>query len=163
MIAASAIASVPFINTFSATYLTSLFDLDYAVRTHRRAGCAGDACLLVDAFRGMMSLFVDGILRKLKDPFRTCFNTESASFAFICFECQFCHNILLCNSCSFIPVSSAMSSGRDRRSCLPAVPPRFFPHLSSPEEVPQGRPPLSRSRPTPVPFPVPSPPQGWNC
>ena len=114
MIAASAIASFPFINTFSATSFTSLLNPDNAVRTHRRTGCARYAGCFVSALRRMVSLFIDLILRKLKDSFGAGIDAETAAFAFVCLKRQFSHIFLpFLFAPVSIQVSSASASGTD--------------------------------------------------
>ena len=101
MIAASAIASLPFINTLSAIFHSSflsallLFYLDDHVRAHGSAECASEAgCLICDLCR-VVTFFVYLIGRKSEDLLRANVDAKSASLAVVCVKCLLSHCFLL--------------------------------------------------------------------
>jgi hypothetical protein len=90
MIAASAIASLPFIKILSD--ISSLpFYLDDTVGAHHRAGCAADAFFHIDALGGVMTLLVDFVCGDLQDALGAGVNAQRTTFTVVGFECQLCH------------------------------------------------------------------------
>ena len=87
MIAASAIASLPFINTFSDMFVHLPFYFNYAIGAHCSAESTANAVLLVYCFYGMMSLFVDLVFCKDKYVFGACVNAQSATLAPVGLKC----------------------------------------------------------------------------
>ena len=98
-IAASATASEPFINFF-AMFLSSwlvLFNGDYRIGAGAGAACTGNACGLIDDLCGVVALFVELMLRKLKDLFRTCTHAKTAALAATLVNGKFDHRLTSLN------------------------------------------------------------------
>src|SRR5574344_956256 len=109
----SAIASFPFIKTFSAI---SSLHCDYAVRTHGCTECTADALLFCGHYCRIVALSVDLVLCNGKYVLWTGINTEAAAFADIFIEGNFCHysplvknSLLQCKGNHPLPCNSFLS------------------------------------------------------
>ena len=88
--AASAMASLPFINTLSAMSLTPFYR-NYAIRAHRCAKCTRDTLGLVGHFRRMMAFCINNRLRHPKNLLRAGCHTEAAALTKVRVERYFGH------------------------------------------------------------------------
>ena len=88
----SAIASLPFINTFSAILL---LHLDYTVWAHSCAECTANALFLVCHNCRIVSFLVDLVFCKRQNVLWTSVYTEATTFADVFIKCNFSHFFLL--------------------------------------------------------------------
>ena len=88
----SAIASLPFINTFSAILLLHLDDTVWA---HSCAECTANALFLVCHNRRIVSFLVDLVFCKRQNVLWTSVYTEAATLADVFIKCNFSHFFLL--------------------------------------------------------------------
>src|SRR5574344_353419 len=88
----SAIASFPFINTFSAILF---LHFDYTVWAHGCAECTADALFLVCHNSRIVAFLVDLVLCNCKNVFWTSIYTETAALADVFIKCNFRHFFLL--------------------------------------------------------------------
>jgi hypothetical protein len=95
--AASAIASLPFINTLSdmSAPLYVFLHFDHAVGAHGGAHGARDASLLVRDPRGMVSFGIELMHVQLKDLLRAYGDAEAAALASLRVEGQSVHSLSL--------------------------------------------------------------------
>lgn len=103
--AASAIASLPFINTFSAITKTSLlFNGDNAVGTHGCAERTADALTHIGHLSGRMTLLVDFVLGDHQQVLGAGINAQAATLAGIGIKCNLCHkdDLLMYKKCKTV-------------------------------------------------------------